>query len=900
MNQTQKKILAYLEKETIAFIEGNNHLCNTNAISDHLYLSRSSTSQYLNNMAADGSLIKIKEHPVIFLNRETLESTYDCHLDQCIFEDTDIFFDYFKKLSEKAKNFAKLIGFDTSLRYCVIQCQAAVKYPPHGLPVLLYGEVGTGKKRLARLMYEYAVDEGVLNKQDSFYIFQCKPNIDHEKLLFGYFHKGQPVEGILHKIEKGFLLFDHCENLSEPAKEKLWQYMQSENSFLTPSGNPIRKDIRLIFSTVLKKHDWINDELFQRIPVTINIPNLKDRFPEDRKKMIYSFIREEEKIMNAEVFISKTLLQTLLNADMPGNVEQLRSIIRLCCANALQSNDLKDGKICLYQYHLPNDALSLQYYDFSFSETNRLIALDALNVETEIQEIFFYYDKMISLYQKNVLEEHSDHFYQNCIDLMNDYFDHLVFSRKYTNQRISSIEVVLMEPLEILAKQYHLALHTNYAYILARIIYLEIYYAAQLSKWEEEHPLIHELNAMLTKDYAAESGIIKELSFLIVQTLDVSLDHINMTFLILDMFFFNKNPKNKLITGFILSHGYSTASSIADASNRLLSKHIYEALDMPLDITVVEIANKLSRYFINNYVGNEVILLVDMGSLEKIGDLLNDIPNMNIGIINNISTKVALDIGEKIIQGWPMKEILETTCKETSLHYQIISRNKKEYAIVFTTEMGIPSTDRMIQLFKSSMPNKKEITIVPYDYYTLSQQKEHDDLFKKYDILFITGTLKIEIPNIPFVALEDIINLNDIDIINRLMTNIYTEEEISVFNSNLMRNFSMYNVLNYITILNPDRLFTFVEKAVHQLETKLNTHFSNRIRIGMYIHISCLIERLVTKTAITSYEDIKGFEEEHDFFIQQVKDSFAEITQHYSIEIPTTEIAYLYAYIKNI
>ena len=68
----------------------------------------------------------------------------------------------------------------------------------------------------------------------------------------------------------------------------------------------------------------------------------------------------------------------------------------------------------------------------------------------------------------------------------------------------------------------------------------------------------------------------------------------------------------------------------------------------------------------------------------------------------------------------------------------------------------------------------------------------------------------------------------------------------------------------------------------------------------MYIHISCLIERLVTKTAITSYEDIEGFEEEHDFFIQQVKDSFAEIIQHYSIEIPTTEIAYLYAYIKNI
>ena len=132
------------------------------------------------------------------------------------------------------------------------------------------------------------------------------------------------------------------------------------------------------------------------------------------------------------------------------------------------------------------------------------------------------------------------------------------------------------------------------------------------------------------------------------------------------------------------------------------------------------------------------------------------------------------------------------------------------------------------------------------------------------------------------------------------MEEFFTNAEIEQFNQSLMRNFSMYNVLNYITILNPDRLLSFVEKAVNQLESQLSTKFSNKIRIGMYIHISCLIERLVTKTAITAYEDIEGFEERQADFIAQVKDSFAEISKHYNVSIPTTEIAYLYAYINSI
>ena len=209
------------------------------------------------------------------------------------------------------------------------------------------------------------------------------------------------------------------------------------------------------------------------------------------------------------------------------------------------------------------------------------------------------------------------------------------------------------------------------------------------------------------------------------------------------------------------------------------------------------------------------------------------------------------------------------------------------------------STDRIIQLFKDSMPKKNKINIIPYDYYELQKNLTHDKVFSKFDVLFITGTLKIEVPGIHFIPLEDMINLNNVDMVSSLLSNIYTKQEMDRFIKNLTRNFSMYNVLNYITILNPDTLLNFVEKAINRLEKKMGILFSNKVKVGMYIHISCLVERLVTKNAITNFDNIDDFIAEHKDFIELVKDSFADISHHYNIEIPDSEIAYIYIYIKT-
>lgn len=69
--------------------------------------------------------------------------------------------------------------------------------------------------------------------------------------------------------------------------------------------------------------------------------------------------------------------------------------------------------------------------------------------------------------------------------------------------------------------------------------------------------------------------------------------------------------------------------------------------------------------------------------------------------------------------------------------------------------------------------------------------------------------------------------------------------------------------------------------------------------IGLYVHLCCLVERLVTKTPIEAYANEREFRTAHAAFIDAFRMSFSSITDHYRVEVPATEIAYVYDYISS-
>ena len=59
-----------------------------------------------------------------------------------------------------------------------------------------------------------------------------------------------------------------------------------------------------------------------------------------------------------------------------------------------------------------------------------------------------------------------------------------------------------------------------------------------------------------------------------------------------------------------------------------------------------------------------------------------------------------------------------------------------------------------------------------------------------------------------------------------------------------------------------------------------------------YVHLCCLVERLVTRSPIENYADEQRFANEHNDFVEAFRTSFSDISAHYHVEVPVAEIAY--------
>ena len=162
---------------------------------------------------------------------------------------------------------------------------------------------------------------------------------------------------------------------------------------------------------------------------------------------------------------------------------------------------------------------------------------------------------------------------------------------------------------------------------------------------------------------------------------------------------------------------------------------------------------------IEHYItGQDIILLVDMGSLEQIHEKIKGLPNINIGIINNISTALAVDIGMGICSGKHLEEILKQASESTICTYRIINNALKEDAVIFSGENGINTTEKLKELIIKTSGPSIPLKFIAYDYYRLVKNGSRDEIFRQYHVKCIIGLFNPEIEGIPFISLEDIIS----------------------------------------------------------------------------------------------------------------------------------------------
>lgn len=887
---TKLEILRHLDAITRKLNASKLAPFTTTRIAADVNVSRNLASQYLNDFVREGLAIKIDTRPVLFLHKRGAERYLQTKLDRSEYASVG------ELLStaglSSCRDFDNAIGFDLSLATCIDQLRSAMRYPPHGLPVLLVGEPGTGKAMLSRLMFDYGVNSGTLPAGAKYVSVDCSRYGADDARFRHDLLGAKGLAGYLEEAAGGIVYLADIDRLSRTSRDLVLARLRSTAA---STSDPMVRPARLVLSTSLATDDPITRQITHLVPLIAHVPALKNRTMDERSDLVMHFLRAEGRRVAADVAISRGALRTLVEASFEDNVDGLRTCITNCSAGAYLNRS--DERLVIRSYNLPASVLGLTSAQ---EDDDKLVSSDRRVSHGATSRVSRYAQVVLDSFHA-YRDGHStfDEFFDAALVAIREYQDYLNFENHLVNPRLAAYEQVLNPLFETINTTYGIELSRKSCHAFAQSLTLQLWGNAGLSRWRMANAAdLQAMLAALTHSSQTATVITEQIKGETVNALGVELDALTHALLFFEVSQASDQAQmGRENVGIILAHGYSTATSIADAANRILRRHVFDAIDMAYDQEFSDIMGQLSRLLERYAYAPTVAILVDMGSLSDVDTAISGVVSGDLYIVNNVSTGLALEVGSALATHGNLDEALEGATALLAPSWRVVRGNHGYDAVVFCSENGPETADRIRQLVSSSLPGDLTVRLVTTDYQDLVRNGEQAAVFGSYQVRAIMGTLDPGVSGAPYVDLGEVIANGFSEVLDKLFVGSLGPEGIARFHRELIKNVTLRNVMESITILNPERLYVEADRGLSRLQELLGQRIEQRKVIGIYVHICGLIERLVTKNFVETHPTGKVFATEHPEFVAWFRESFRHLCQRYKVEIPVSEIAFVHDFI---
>ena len=209
------------------------------------------------------------------------------------------------------------------------------KFSKCDAPVLMLGETGTGKEKIARAIHYLGVDD-----TKPFIAVNCGALPDNlvENELFGhvkgaYTDARQSQRGLVEQAEGGTLFLDEIEALSHKGQVALLRFLQDYEYRPLGSQQSKKAHLRLITASNeplerLVSDGYFRKDLFYRINIlSLDLPPLRERVG-DVVLLAEHFVDSYRVLYQQyDKYIDPETLAWMVRYDWPGNVRELENLI---------------------------------------------------------------------------------------------------------------------------------------------------------------------------------------------------------------------------------------------------------------------------------------------------------------------------------------------------------------------------------------------------------------------------------------------------------------------------------------------------------------------------------------------------------------------------------------------
>lgn len=699
--------------------------------------------------------------------------------------------------TEKENDFEMLIGYKGSLKEKVNLAKSAIVYPPNGLHTMIYGETGVGKSELANCMYKYAVRTGIKEKESPFIVFNCADYAENPNMLisqlFGsikgaYTGASENREGLVEKADGGILFLDEIHRLPASGQEILFSLIdRGEFRRLGETNNTRKANVLIIAATTEDPDSNLLDTFRRRIPMVITLPNLDSRPKLERYDIIIKFFEREAIRINKNIIITKEVLYGFMNYKCKSNIGQLKSDIQVSCARAFSKNPDSSDKLII-------DVDSLRTYikesikdnednlEFSFDRVNledTYIDINEINSnkmclsEENIDEIYKYAEKELKVLESRQYSQE---------EIKNIFFERL--DRKFNQIKKNNIKEnrkkihimsenlnpetidIMNKVITVIKNQYRFVNNGLYMVLATHI-------EEAIKRVRNEKNIINPSLENIKENMSEEYDLARYVVTIIENIAKISLpeDEIGYIAYYIYKFCMNEETMDKKVKVVIVTHG-KVGIEMSKVVNQILGTMSTYGIEFPMDMPPQKGIEKVMQDIKALDFKNDILMLIDMGSLVILGEKIEEELGLRCRVINRVDTILAMEAGKSaVIEGKNLDKIVEDLKKNK--YYSIVSNknykskdvNKKDLVLTLCLSgrgTALSLKNRIEQkLLKENIESIEVKALGVIDDQKIEEKIK--ELEKEYRIIAICGTLETEINDIPFIPYTDILKGNGID-----------------------------------------------------------------------------------------------------------------------------------------